>query len=112
MLQEIAKGLLYTHIRINDDTTKTLEATSFLYALIELFNEKRGISIEELDNRKNQVAERLVRKFVDRDIGLLYQDSKNDKYTFEHEAEVDCKADLTPVKQYAASFPSPYQSRM
>ncbi len=75
-LQEIAKGLLYTHVRINDETSKILEASSFLYALIELLNEKGLISIEELDNRKNEVAERLVRKFVDRGIGLLYQESK------------------------------------
>jgi hypothetical protein len=46
------------------DTKKTLEATSFLYAMIELLNEKGLISIEEMDERKKQVAGHLVKKFV------------------------------------------------
>jgi len=104
-LQEIARGLLYTHIRINDDTTKTLEASSFLYALIELLNEKELISIEELDKRKNQIAERLVRKFVDSGIELLYQDSDDDKYTFGHEADVDCLKRLSTCKAICCKFP-------
>jgi hypothetical protein len=62
---ELSSGLLYTHTRINANTSKTLEASSFLYALIELLNEKGLISIEELDERKKQVAERLVRKFTE-----------------------------------------------
>ncbi len=53
--REVAEGLLYTHTRINDSTKKTLEAASFLYALIELLNEKGLVSIEELDERKKQV---------------------------------------------------------
>ncbi len=55
-------GLLYTHTRINDNTKKTLEAASFLYALIELLHEKGLISIEELDERKRQdVEEGIIR---------------------------------------------------
>lgn len=50
--REVAEGLLYTHTRINDSTKKTLEAASFLYALIELLNEKGLVLIEELDERK------------------------------------------------------------
>jgi Fe-S-cluster containining protein len=90
LLKEITRGLLYTHTRINTNTTRTLEASSFLYALIELLSEKDVLSIEELDERKKQVAQRLVNKFVESKIGLLYQDPECDKYTFEHEAEVDC----------------------
>jgi hypothetical protein len=53
---DLSSGLLYTHTRINDNTKKTLESSSFLYALIELLNEKGLLSIEELDERKRQVA--------------------------------------------------------
>jgi Fe-S-cluster containining protein len=105
VLQEIAKGLLYTHVRINDETSKILEASSFLYALIELLSEKELIAIEDLDERKNQVAERLVRKFVDRGIGLLYQDSENGKYSFGHEADVDCLSRLGACKVICCKFP-------
>lgn len=53
-------GLLYTHSRINANTSKTLESTSFLYTLIELLIEKGLLTTEELDDRKMQIAERLV----------------------------------------------------
>jgi hypothetical protein len=82
---EVVQGLLYIHTRINANTTKTLEASSFLYALVELLNEKGILTIEELDERKNQVAQRLVKKFVQSGIGLMYQDPEEDKYEFEHE---------------------------
>jgi hypothetical protein len=87
------------------NTKKTLESTSFLYALIELLSEKGLISIEELDRRKNQAAERLVKKFVESGMGLLYQDPEEDKYTFEHEAQVDCESRLHTCKAMCCKFP-------
>jgi len=102
---EIARGLLYTHTRINVNTTKTLESASFLYALIELLNEKGLLSIEELDERKRLVAERLVKKFTQSGMGLMYQDPEYDKYTFEHEASVDCPGRLHICKAVCCKFP-------
>ncbi|MCP4366862.1 MAG: YkgJ family cysteine cluster protein [Deltaproteobacteria bacterium] len=87
---DISSGLLYTHTRINDNTKKTLESTSFLYALIELLNENGVISIEELDERKKQVAGRLVKKFTESGIGLMCQEPEYDKYNFKDEACIDC----------------------
>jgi hypothetical protein len=72
--EDASKRLLYTHFRINDHPKKILESTSFLYALIELLSDNGLISIEELDARKRQVAERLVRKFTESGLGLMYQD--------------------------------------
>ncbi|MFZ3167960.1 MAG: YkgJ family cysteine cluster protein [Candidatus Methanoperedens sp.] len=103
--REAAKGLLYTHTRINTNTTKTLEASSFLYALIELLSEKGLLSIEELDERKKQVAERLIRRFVDSGSGLMYQDPEYDKYTFEQGATVDCESRLHICKAICCKFP-------
>ena len=37
--QEVAEGLLYAHSRLNANTGKTLEAASFLYALVELLSD-------------------------------------------------------------------------
>lgn len=102
---ELAEGLLYTHTRINANTTKTLETASFLYALVELLNEKGLLSIEELDERKKQVAQRLVRKFAESGIGLLYQDPEYDKYKFEHEASVDCQDRMHICKAVCCKFP-------
>jgi len=104
-LKELAEGLLYTHTRINANTTKILEAASFLYALIEMLNEKGVITIEELDDRKKQVAQRLVQKFVESGMGLMYQDPEHDKYTFEHEADVDCLSRLPVCKAVCCKLP-------
>jgi len=105
ILQDLARGLRYSHIRINSNTSKTLESCSFLYALIEILNEKGIISIEELDERKKQVAERLVKKFTESGIGLMYQDPEYDKYTFDQEAYVDCLSRLPVCKAICCKFP-------
>lgn len=101
----LSSGLVYTHTRINDNTKKALETASFLYALIELLNEKGLLSIEELDERKKQVAERLVRKFKEGGVGLMCQDPEHDKYTFKHEALVDCRSRLHICKAICCKFP-------
>ena len=105
MQNELSSGLLYTHTRINANTSKTLEAASFLYALIELLNEKGLLSIEELDEREKEVAERLVKKFTESGLGLMYQDPEYDKYTFEHETFVDCQSRLESCKALCCKFP-------
>lgn len=103
----LSSGLLYAHTRINDNIKKTLEAASFLYALIDLLNEKGILTIEELDERKKQVAERLVKKFTESGIGLMYQDPEHNKYTFEHETVVDCQSRLHICKAACCRLPFP-----
>jgi Fe-S-cluster containining protein len=103
--KDLLCGFLYTHNRINTNTRKTMEAASFLYALIELLEEKKILSIEELDKRKVKVAERMVKKFVESGIGLMYQDPEYDKYTFEHEADINCEDRLPICKAICCKFP-------
>lgn len=103
--KDLSSGLLYTHTRINANTTKTLEAASFLYALIELLSEKGLLTIEELDERKKEVAQRLVERFVESGMGLMYQDPEYDKYTFENEADVDCLCRLHVCKAVCCKLP-------
>ena len=50
--QAVADGLLYTHTRLNANQRKTLEATSFRYALVELLSERGLITIDQLDARE------------------------------------------------------------
>ena len=68
---EITAGFIYTHLRLNDNTKKTLESSSFLYALIELLDKKGIISIKDLETQKKAVAERLVEKFTRSGLGLM-----------------------------------------
>ena len=111
-INDVAKGLRYSHVRINANTSKTLETASFLYALIEILHEKGLLAIEELDERKKKIAERLVKKFTDSGIGLLYQDPEYNKYKFEKEACVDCLSRLSTCKAICCKLPFPFQNRM
>ncbi len=89
--EEFVGGLLYCHDRENTNTSKTLEVTAFSYALIELLLNKGLITEEELNERKRQVAQRLVEKLKDDGTGVMLQQPEIDKYTFEGGAEIDCE---------------------
>lgn len=89
---EIVSGLLYTHSRANSNTNRVLEAASFLYSLIELLKEKGLISIEELDQRKVSVEERLKKRFLGKGMGVVIQEPEQDKYAIpEKEVRIDCE---------------------
>lgn len=88
--QQIAQGLLFAHARLSENTKSTLEATAFLFGLIELLNENGLLSIEELDKRKHKVAERLMKKNRDQGVGVVLQDPEYDKYTFTDVTDIDC----------------------
>ena len=81
LLQEVAEGLLYAHSRVNASTTKTLEAASFLYALVELLSKKGFITLEELDERKYVVSQRLAKEFREKKMGAMLQDPEYNKYS-------------------------------
>jgi hypothetical protein len=103
--QEVADGLLYTHSRLNANTGKTLEAASFLYALIELLSERGFISIEELDERKRVVGQRLAKQFSDKGMGVMLQDPEYDKYTFHGGVKIDCENRIHLCKATCCRLP-------
>jgi hypothetical protein len=88
--QQVAEGLLYTHTRLNANQRRTLEAASFLYALVELLDERGIITIDELDARQAVVAQRLAEQVRRDGDGAVFQDPEYDKYHFEHAAGIDC----------------------
>jgi len=89
--KEIVAGLVYTHSRANANTSRALETTTFLYALIELLTQKGILTIEELDARKDQIADRVEKRFLSEGMGVVLQDPEQDKYAFAGEAHVDCE---------------------
>src|SRR5687767_8869957 len=89
--QEVAGGLLYCHSRLNANTSKLLESASFLYALVELLTEKGLIQLEDLEDKKREVAERLLESFLDKSMGVAMQEDERDKYTFDETVEIDCQ---------------------
>jgi hypothetical protein len=88
---EVAGGLLYCHSRLNSNTSKLLESSSFLYALVELLTEKGLLQLDELEERKREVAVRLLDSFLDRGMGVAMQADERDKYTFDETVEIDCE---------------------
>jgi hypothetical protein len=90
--RQVAEGLLYAHARLSENTKATVEAASFLYALVELLSEKGIIEIEQLDERMREVAVRLAKKNSEKGVGVLIQEEPEyDKYNFEGEAQIDCE---------------------
>jgi hypothetical protein len=89
--KEIVGGLMYTHSRANANTSRALETATFLYALIELLAEKGVLTTEELDTRKDKIADRVQKRFLSKGMGVVLQEPERDKYTFQSEAHVDCE---------------------
>ena len=91
---EVADALLYVHSRANANTTKILEVASFSYALMELLIERGLISVEELDERKRAVGQRLVDKFVEKGMGVALTKDEQDKYAYQGQVQIDCASRL------------------
>jgi hypothetical protein len=89
--EEIVGGFLYTHSRANSNSSRILEAASFLYSLIELLEEKGLISIAELDERKTTVAQRVKERFLAKGMGVHLQEPERDKYAVQGTVEIDCE---------------------
>jgi Fe-S-cluster containining protein len=87
---DVADGLMYSHSRENANTSKVLEVASFSYALIELLNERGLITLEELDERKRKVGQRLADKFAEKGMGVALTDDEKDKYAYEETVQIDC----------------------
>jgi hypothetical protein len=88
---ETAGGLEYAHDRANTNSGKLLEVASFSYSVIELLAEKGIISVEEVDERKRVVAERLSEKFRQAGMGVVRSEPELDKYSFDSSVEIDCE---------------------
>jgi len=84
-------GLLYCHHRENTNTEKLLEVAAFAYSLIELLLEKGLLTEEELNERKRQVARRMVEKLKDNAMGVMLQQPESDKYGYESSVKIDCE---------------------
>ena len=89
--EEVTLGLLYVHHQLGANTGKALEASSFLYALIELLIKRGIITEEELNKEKMAVAERLVGKFREIGMGAAFQEDEQDKYGF-GDVQIDCES--------------------
>jgi hypothetical protein len=105
--RDVAKGLLYAHSRLNSNTERTLESTAFLHGLIDLLESKGLIQIEELDEKKNAAAARLIRQLEQQAEGVALQKPEYDKYSFTSAVEIDCESRLPYCKAACCRLPFP-----
>jgi len=103
--EQVAEGFLYTHARLSENTATALKAASFLYGLIEILSEQGLLSIDDLDDRKKNVAKRLVKKNSDKGVGVLLQEPEHDKYCFADEAKIDCHKRIDVCKAACCRLP-------
>ncbi len=105
LTDDTSSGFRYTHSRLTVNTKKVLEASAFLYALIELLDEKGIMPIKEIDERMKEVAGRLVKKYEESRVGLLHQDPEEDKYTFNKHPNINCGDRLKTCKAVCCKIP-------
>src|SRR5260370_12605098 len=92
--KEIVAGLQYTYSRANANTSRALESATFLYALIELLTEKGVLTIEELDEQKDKIADRVEKRFLSKGMCVVLLDPDQDKYAFDAEPHTDSQSHL------------------
>jgi Fe-S-cluster containining protein len=87
---QLAGAFLDVHSRLNANASNTLEASSFVYSLVELLSEKGLISIDELDARQPAVTARLEKRMQREGPTVQFQDPEEDKYGFTGTVQIDC----------------------
>jgi hypothetical protein len=89
--EEVARGFLYAHSRANVNSSQLLEVSAFSYALIELLAERGLITVEELDEKKNQITKRLAEKFAAKGMGVALTAEEKGDDGASLNAEIDCE---------------------
>lgn len=88
---EIVRGLLYIHSRLNANTSETLDALSSLSALIDILIRKGVITPEDFEVGREAAGHRLTEQFGEKGIGVLLQENEEDKYAFSSGVAIDCE---------------------
>jgi len=88
--QEIVRGLLYIHSRLDVNTDETLEARSLVVALVDMLVAKGLITTEEMENARQTEAARLATECGAKGFGVVLQTAVEDKYATDEEIVIDC----------------------
>jgi Fe-S-cluster containining protein len=89
---ELVEGLRYVHARLGGNARQAGDAAAFVYGLIELLSERGVISVAELDERTKVIAARLHEQNRSLGLGVLLQETEEDKYTFADAVTIDCES--------------------
>ncbi len=88
---DVVRGLVYMHNRANTNTAQIHQANATVQAVVELLIERGILDRETLEARRQEAAEKLRRRYVERGMAVAMQEFKVSKYTFQGGAEIDCE---------------------
>lgn len=89
---EIAQGLVYSHMRSNLNTIETHRALATVETLRDLLLAHKLIDKSEFEAEFETTAQRLREEFVEQGMTVAIQEHPTSKYLFEGGAEIDCES--------------------
>jgi len=104
-MDDVIRGLLYTHNRANANTAEVHEANATVQAMVELLIERGVLDREVLEARQQAAAEQLRRAYFERGMGVAIQEFGVSKYRFHGGAEIDCENRLHLCKASCCKLP-------
>ncbi len=103
--KDVVRGLIYTHNRVNKNTSEVHQANATIQALIELLVEREILNKEELANRRSEKSEELRKAYVQKGMTVAMQEFRNSKYEFKGDTEIDCHNHIHLCKAACCKLP-------
>ena len=104
-VEDILRGLVYSHNRANANTTELHRTAVTLQAVVELLIERGVLDRAALEERRGAVSEGLRRRFLERGMAVAVQEFSQSKYQFQGGAKVDCASRLHVCKASCCKLP-------
>lgn len=103
--QDVLRGLIYTHNRLNKNTAEAHQANAAIQAVVDLLIERGVIDSQELETRQKQGSEKLRKTYLENGMAVAMQEFKESKYDFQGGAEIDCENRIHLCKAACCRLP-------
>ena len=104
-VDDVIRGLVYTHNRANANTAEVHQARAIIEAMVELLIERGILDHETVEARRREAAEKLRGQYLERGMGVAMQEFAVSKYTFQGGAEIDCENRIPLCKASCCKLP-------
>lgn len=95
---ELAKALIYAHNAIGGNLAGTQQLSASVYALTELLIAKGTIGLQELEERKASINQKMMAQMQEKWIGARMMSDETDKYDARAAVEIDCEVRIPLCK--------------
>lgn len=104
-IQDLIRGLVYTHNRANANTEEMHQSCSTLHALVDVLVERGIVDRETLETRRQAASEKMRLHYLERGMAVAIQEFPVSKYAFSQSAEIDCESRLHLCKASCCKLP-------